>query len=115
MKEQIILEGVACESVCGNFLFAPDDPVPGRAVPMRRWGWLQRMSDGTFEAIPYQWKRANSTLIRKLAHGRASLTQDGDIRLTLTVSPREGVNISKTILEEAIQASDAIRDFQLRR
>ena len=97
------------------FLFAPDDPVPGQVTRMRRMtGVAQQMTDGTFDFVAQPRLRSRSTLIKKLAHGRVSRTKDGAIRLTLEVSPNERINIAETITQEAIEATDAIVDRQLK-
>lgn len=97
------------------FLFAPDDPVPGRVPRMRRMtGVAQQMTDGTFDFVAQPRPRSKSTLIKKLAHGRVSRTKDGAIRLTLEVAKDERINIAETIATEAMEATDAIVDHQLR-
>ena len=97
------------------FLFAPDDPVPGRVPRMRRMaGVAQQMTDGTFDFVAQPRPRSKSTLIKKLAHGRVSRTKDGAIRLTLEVAADERINIAQTIAVEAAEATDAIVDHQLR-
>ena len=97
------------------FLFAPDDPVPGRVPRMRRMaGVAQQMTDGTFDFVAQPRVRSKSTLIKKLAHGRVSRTKDGAIRLTLEVAAAERLNIAETITRETTEAAAAIVDYQLR-
>ena len=72
------------------------------------------MSDGTFDFVPKTKKGRRNQLIIKLAHGRASATLDGAIQLTLKVFKYEEVNISETIAREAFEATDAIRNYQLK-
>ena len=97
------------------FLFAPDDPVPGRVPRMRRMaGVAQQMTDGTFDFVAQPRPRSKSTLIKKLAHGRVSRTKDGAIRLTLEVAAAERLNIAETITRETEEAAAAIVDCQLR-
>lgn len=98
-----------------KLFFAPDDPVAGRVTPFRGVGMAQVLSDGTFDFVRQPRLRAQSELIRKLPHGRASKTKDGAIQLTLKVYQDEGLNIGNTIATEALQAKDAIQQWQLRR
>lgn len=114
--KDVTIEGVAFISENINLIsFAPDDPVPGRVKGFRRQGTAQQMTDGTFDFVAKPQLRPQSKLIKKLAHGRASETKDDAIQLTLKVYKNEGVNISQTILEEAVVAVDVIREYQLRR
>ena len=48
----------------------------------------QQMSDGTFDFVPRTKPKTRSVLIRKLAHGRRSRTQDDVLQLTLKFSAR---------------------------
>ena len=96
------------------FMFCPDDPVPGQVQKFRRQGIAQQMADGTFDFVVKPQLRSESELIRKLAHGRASRTKDNAIQLTLKVFRAEGINISEAIRQEAIEAAEAIREYQLR-
>lgn len=98
-----------------KFLFLPDNPAVGSLPPFRGIGVAQLLSDGTFDFIRQPRLRAQSELIRKLAHGRVSKTKDGVIQLTLKVFCDEGVNISKTIATEAELARNAIVEWQLKR
>lgn len=97
------------------FIFLPDNPVCGSLTPFRGMGMGQLNSDGTFDFIRQPRQRAQSVLIRKLAHGRVSQTKDGAIQLTIKVYQDEGVNISQTIAQEALIAKDAIVDWQMKR
>ncbi len=97
-----------------KFLFTPDDPVERTISPFRGVGVAQMLSDGTFDFIRQPRLRAQSQLIRKLAHGRVSHTKDGAVQLTLKVYGDEGVNISHTISEEAEAASLAVADWLLK-
>ena len=95
-----------------HFTFSPDDPRPGALRSTRQCGVAQRMSDGTvdFEAQPR--RRAQSTLIRKLPHGRLSQTKDDAIQLTLKFYRRECINISGSLADEATEACIAIVRYQ---
>lgn len=56
-----------------------------------------------FEAKPR--KRTQSTLLKKVAHGRLSATHDGAIQLTLKVFKTEGVDILRTLRNEVWDAT----------
>ena len=94
------------------FMFSPDEPVPDVVQRMRRMhGVAQQMTDGTFDFVAQPRVKAQSTLIKKLAHGRVSLTKDNAIQLTLKVMRNENINIAETIAAEAADAADAIAVF----
>ena len=79
---------------------------------MRRMhGVAQQMTDGTFDFVAQPRVKAQSQLIKKLAHGRVSLTKDNAIQLTLKVMRNENINIAETIAAEAAEAADAIAIF----
>ena len=52
-------------------------------------------------------------LIRKLAHGRRSRTQDDVLQLTLRFFRTENVAIAQAIMDEAQDAIDALLNEQL--
>lgn len=98
------------------FMFAPDDPVPNVVQRVRRMcGVAQQMTDGTFDFVPKPHVKAQSKLIKKLAHGRISLTKDKAIQLTLKVMANENINIAEAIAAEAAEGANALIDYQLRR
>ena len=98
------------------FMFAPDYCVPNAVQRVRRMcGVAQQMTDGTFEFVSQPKLRAQSKLIKKLAHGRVSLTKDKAIQLTLKVMANENINIAETIAAEAAEGANALIDYQLRR
>lgn len=98
------------------FMFAPDYCVPNTVLRVRRMcGVAQQMTDGTFEFVSQPKLRAQSKLIKKLAHGRISLTKDKAIQLTLKVMANENINIAETIAAEAAEGANALIDYQLRR
>ena len=86
------------------FMFSPDDSVVGQVQKFRGLGIAQQMADGTFDFVAKPSERSQSTLIKKLAHGRLSATIDGAIQLTLKVYKTEGLNIKETIIKEAKEA-----------
>ena len=114
--QHVQLGGMAFYDDSRCFMFSPDEPVPDVVQRMRRMhGVAQQMTDGTFDFMAQPRVKAQSTLIKKLAHGRVSLTKDNAIQLTLKVMPDENVNIGQAIAVESAEAVDAIVDFQLKR
>ena len=98
------------------FMFAPDYCVPNMVQRVRRMcGVAQQMTDGTFEFMSQPKLRAQSKLIKKLTHGRVSLTKDKAIQLTLKVMRNENINIAETIAAEAAEGANALIDYQLKR
>lgn len=98
------------------FMFAPDYCVPNVVQRVRRMcGVAQQMTDGTFEFVSQPKLRTQSKLIKKLAHGRISLTKDKAIQLTLKVMANENINIAEAIAAEAAEGANALIDYQLRR
>ena len=73
----------------------------------------QQMSDGTFDFVPRTKPKSRSVLIRKLAHGRRSRTQDDVVQLTLKFFHTENVVITHAIMDEAQDAIDALPNEQL--
>ena len=97
-------------------MFAPDEPVQNTVQRVRRMcGVAQQMTDGTFDFVPKPHVKAQSKLIKKLAHGRISLTKDKAIQLTLKVMANENINIAEAIAAEAAEGANALIDYQLRR
>ena len=95
------------------FLFSPDAPVPQAVESFRKAGVGQQMSDGTFDFVPRTKAKSRSVLIRKLAHGRISKTQDDAVQLTLKFFRTENVVIAQAIMDEAQDAIDALLEYQL--
>ena len=110
--QHVQLGGMAFYDDSKCFMFSPDEPVPDVVQRMRRMhGVAQQMTDGTFDFVAQPRVKAQSTLIKKLAHGRVSLTKDNAIQLTLKVMRNENINIAETIAAEAADAADAIAVF----
>ena len=95
------------------FLFSPDTHVPQAVESFRKTGVGQQMSDGTFDFVPQPRTKSRSVLIRKLAHGRISRTQDDAVQLTLKFFRTENVIIAQAIMDEAQDAIDALLNEQL--
>ena len=110
--QHVQLGGMAFYDDSRCFMFSPDEPVPDVVQRMRRMhGVAQQMTDGTFDFVAQPRVKAQSQLIKKLAHGRVSLTKDNAIQLTLKVMRNENINIAETIAAEAADAADAIAIF----
>ena len=114
--QHVQLGGMAFYDDSRCFMFSPDEPVPDVVQRMRRMhGVAQQMTDGTFDFVAQPRVKAQSTLIKKLAHGRVSLIKDNAIQLTLKVMLDENGNIGQAIAVESAEAVDGIVDFQLKR
>ena len=114
--QHVQLGGVAHYDERRYFMFAPDFCVPNSVPRVRRMcGVAQQLSDGTFDFVAQPRQKSQSTLIKKLAHGRVSLTKDKAIQLTLRVTPSENINIAQAIAIESAEAADAIVEYQLKR
>ena len=86
-------------------MFCPNNPVPGRVEPFVRAGKGQLMRDGTFDFSPLPpARRRRGVLLKKVAHGRLSVTKDGAFLLTLKVFKHEGIDVAKTMVKEAEEA-----------
>ena len=95
------------------FLFSPDTPVLRKLSTACGTGVGQQMSDGTFDFVVRPKVKSRSVLIRKLAHGRISRTQDDAVQLTLKFFRTENVVIAQAIMDEAQDAIDALLNEQL--
>ena len=110
-QQHTLLSGMASYDGGRYFLFSPDEPVAGLLPRFRCHGIAQQMTDGTFDFVAKPKVKPQSQLIKKLAHGRLSLTKDNAIQLTLKVMRNENINIAETIAAEAADAADAIAVF----
>ena len=73
-------------------------------------GQLQMLRNAAFDYVPRKApQRANSTLLRKAAHGRISVTRDEAYQLTLKVFKREGLDVKETMLREAIELINNVK------
>ena len=106
--QQLQLSGMAYYSDKIFFSFYPDNPVKERVLSYRRQGVAQQMSDGTFDFIAQPQRKPQSTLIKKLPHGRLSKTKDEAIQITLKVYCDEKLDIKEALLEEALSAVRAL-------
>ena len=73
-------------------------------------GQLQMLRNAAFDYVPRKApQRANSTLLRKAAHGRISATRDAAYQLTLKVFKREELDVKETMLREAIELINNVK------
>ena len=73
-------------------------------------GQLQLMRNAAFDYVPRKApQRANSTLLRKAAHGRISATRDEAYQLTLKVFKREGLDVKETMSREAMELINNVK------
>ena len=86
-----------------NIQFLPDDELaPIMEVSSHTYGSLQQLRNGAYDYVVCRpLRRAQSTLLRKAAHGRISATKDGAYQLTLKVFKREGLDVKETLTREA--------------
>ena len=94
-----------------NIQFLPDDEfAPVLEQGSLTNGQLQLMRNAAFDYVPSKPRvRANSTLLRKAAHGRISATRDEAYQLTLKVFKREGLDVKETMLREAIELINNVK------
>ena len=107
MKENsnnIHIEGNAL--ICKNyFAFAPGKLQGQVTNPYTQAGVARLSANGAFDFEAKPRKRTQSTLVKKVAHGRLSATHDGAIQLTLKVFKTEGIDILKTLRDEVWDAT----------
>ena len=122
--ETLSINGVAVVTTdennrVSNIQFLPDDefkPVleqgfkPVLEQGSKTNGQLQLMRNATFDYVPTKPRvRANSTLLRKAAHGRISATRDEAYQLTLKIFKREGLDVKETMLREAVELINNVK------
>ena len=91
------------------FTFNPDAQVNGVVPGFRRRGHGQQLPNGTFSFVADEPShRSQATMIKKLLHGKVSLTKNGLYQLTLRFSPTEKKIINVAMLNEAGEAAEAI-------
>ena len=69
----------------------------------------RRMKQGKDYVASKRAQRAQSTLLRKVAHGRISATRDGAYQLTLKVFKREGLDVRETLTREAFELLNNVK------
>lgn len=94
------------------FRFEPGDSNFGVVKPFKGRGSIQMLSDGTVDVVRSIWKHSQSTLIKKLPHGRLSLTHDGAIQLTIKVFLGEKGKVGTVLATESVEAMCAYNDYE---
>ena len=94
-----------------NVQFLPDDELSAILEHGSvTHGQLQMLRNAAFDYVPRKAPlRANSTLLRKVAHGRISATRDEAYQLTLKVFKREGLDVKETMLREAMDLINNVK------
>ena len=114
--ETLSINGVAVVTTdennrVSNIQFLPDDefkPVLEQGSTTN--GQLQLMRNATVDYVPNKPRvRANSTLLRKAAHGRISATRDEAYQLTLKIFKREGLDVKEALLREAVELINNVK------
>ena len=96
------------------FTFNPDAQVNGVVQGFSKRGHGQQLPNGTFSFVADETShRSQATMIKKLLHGKVSLTKNGLYQLTLRFDPREKVNYSVAILNEAGEATEALKNYEI--
>ena len=104
MKNKFQQGGIAFYDNRKYFMFSPDMAVPFTTPAYSRRGVAQQMSDGSFHFVADKSRTRRTRLIKKLAHGRLTETPEGVVRLTLTASKDEGIDLRNAFIGEVIDA-----------
>lgn len=108
------LSGVGVFDNNQYFTFNPDAQVNGVVQGIRKRGHGQQLPNGTFCFVADEPShRSQATMIKKLLHGKVSLTKNGLYQLTLRFDPREKVNYSVALLNEAGEATEALKNYEI--
>lgn len=115
MTKTLLIDGHAAvttsdESQVIVFQFLPDDQDRQVVNGSQLSGTAQMMRNGSFDfVVSPKRQRANSTLLRKAAHGRISATRDQAVQLTLKVFRREGLDICETLHKDFFELMNNIK------
>lgn len=108
--ESISINGVTVVTTDENnrvkfIQFMPDDELtPVLELGSRSSGTLQQLRNGAFDYVANKPRvRSNSTLLRKAAHGRLSLTKDGATQLTLKSFAIEAIDWPRAFVRETVE------------
>lgn len=110
MVKTIIVDGHAAITINEtkrviNAQFLPDDQgafILEESDTTR--GKMQLFRNGSMDYVACKpRRRANSTLLHKVAHGRLSATKDGATQLTLKVFASEGIDWQRVFVTEPIE------------
>lgn len=106
--------------VSGQVAFAKDENeneyvqfIPDNTEELMLTGWrlegvAQRLKNGAFDFIARKRKRSDAILIKKVSHGRLSLTKDGFYQLTLKIALTENVDMKKVFRMEVKEATEVL-------
>lgn len=116
MEKTVSINGMAVVTVnedqkVKNIQFLPDDEMALVVeVGSLTYGTLQQLRNGAFDYVASKRAhRAQSTLLRKAAHGRISATKDEAYQLTLKIFKREGLDVRETLTREAFDLINNVR------
>ena len=107
-SQHVQLGGMAHYDDCKFFQFCPDECAPGAVPGFRSAGVAQQLPDGTFAFQAQPRRKCQSTLLKKVAHGRLSVTKDGCYQLTLKIAKSEGLCIKDTLFHEVVEATSSL-------
>lgn len=85
------------------FSFTPEQTTAGRVERFTHYGVAQQLTTGAFHFESKPRYRSQSTLIKKVAHGRLSATKDNATLLTLKVYEVEGLDAETVMLKEVME------------
>ena len=102
------LGGMAHYDHCKFFQFCPDECAVGAVPGFRSAGVAQQLPDGTFAFQAQPRRKCQSTLLKKVAHGRLSVTKDGCYQLTLKIAKSEGLCIKDVLFHEVVEATSSL-------
>ena len=116
MNKSISINGVAVVTRDENnrvkfVQFLPDDEFAQiLEQSIKTCGQLQMLRNAAFDYVANKPRaRANSTLLRKAAHGRLSATKDDAYQLTLKIFKREGLDVRATMEREAYELLQSVK------
>ena len=109
MEQTLSVNGVSVVTIDENnrvmiVQFLPDDEfAPLLEQSSGTSGTLQLLRNGSFDYVANKPRiRANSTLLRKAAHGRLSATRDGATQLTLKAFAIEAIDWPRAFVRETV-------------
>ena len=88
--------------------FIPDNTEDLMLTGWRLEGVAQRLKNWAFDFISRKRKRSDAILIKKVSHGRLSLTKDGFYQLTLKIAQTESVDLKKVFRKETKEATEVL-------
>lgn len=109
-SQHVQMGGMAHYDQCKFFQFCPDECGVGAVPGFRSAGVAQQLPDGTFAFQAQPKRKSQSTLLKKVAHGRLSVTKDGCYQLTLKIAKSEGLCIKDTLFHEVVEATSCLEE-----